>query len=185
MKDSQAVLQSVVVILVCVGYIALLGLGPSSTTSQPHILLSELSPNIFFSNILKYFKQDTFGYGIFLLAIPIFSIFRSKKSSRSSLIFYPWFLGCIVIDGLFGHTHWATTFQKSFNLVGIWILSVAVSQRLWDVLWEWLKARFPSWNRAIFAAATVTGIGALVLFWANVAAPNSVILPSPVFTRHS
>src|SRR5205823_144867 len=47
------------------------------------------------------------------------------------------------------------------------------------------KARFPSWNRGIFAAAHVTGIGALLLFWIHVAAPNSVIFPSPVFTRHS
>jgi len=184
-EQSGAILQAVVVLLICAGYVAFLGLGPSSTPSQPQTLLSELSSSIFISNILKYFKEDTFGYGIFLLAIPIFSLFFSKKSARSLLVFYPWFLGCILIDGLFGHTHWAARFQKSFNLIGIWILSVSLSQWLWDILWESARSRFPSWNRRIFAGAHVIGIAGLLLFWIHVAAPNSVILPSPIFTRHA
>src|SRR5207249_4937304 len=184
-KDSGAILQALGVLFACVGYVALLGFGPSSTPSQPQILLSELSPSLFISNIVKYFNEDTFGYGVFLLAIPVFSIFCSKKSPRSSLIFYPWFLGCILIDGLFGHTHWAARFQKSFNLIGIWILSVSLTQRLWDVLWQSLKKRFHSWNNRIFTGAYATGIGGLLLFWLHLAAPNSVILPSPIFTRHA
>jgi len=93
-------------------------------------------------------------------------------------------LGCILIDGLFGHTHWAARFQKSFNLIGIWILSVSASERLWIVFLEWVRARFPS-PKQIFVAAHVAGIAALVFFWVHVAAPNSVILPSPIFARHS
>ena len=184
-EQSGAILQGVVVVLVCVGYIGFLGLGASSTLSQPQILLSELSSSIFVSNILKYFNEDTFGYGIFLIAIPVSSIFFSKEWSRSLFVLYPWFLGCILIDGLFGHTHWAARFQKSFNLIGIWILSVGLTQRLWDVLWQSLKKRFHSWNKRIFTGAYATGIGGLLLFWIHVAAPNSVILPSPIFTRHA
>jgi len=184
-EQPGAILQGVVVVLVCVGYIGFLGLGASSTLSQPQILLSELSSSIFVSNILKYFNEDTFGYGIFLIAIPVSSIFFSKEWSRSLFVLYPWFLGCILIDGLFGHTHWAARFQKSFNLIGIWILSVTLTQRLWDVLWQSLKKRFHSWNRRIFTGAYATGMGGLLLFWIHVAAPNSVILPSPIFTRHA
>ena len=184
-EQLGTILEAGVVLLLCVGYIGFLGLGPSSTPSQPQILLFELSPQIFFSNILKYLNEDTFGYAIFLLAIAIFSVFFWKKSPRSLFIFYPWFLGCILIDGLFGHTHWAARFQKSFNLIGIWILSVGMSQRLWDVLWESLRVRFPAWNKRIFSGAHALGIAGLLLFWIRVAGPNSVILPSPIFTRHA
>jgi len=184
-EQPGAILQGVAVVLVCAGYIGFLGLGPSSTPSQPQILLSELSSSIFVSNVLKYFNEDTFGYGIFLIAIPVSSIFFSKEWSRSLFVFYPWLLGCILIDGLFGHTHWAARFQKAFNLIGIWILSVGLTQRLWDVLWQSLKKRFHSWNKRIFTGAYATGIGGLLLFWIHVAAPNSVILPSPIFTRHA
>src|SRR6266516_6481743 len=185
LHQSGEILQGVVVVLACAGYIGFLGLGPSSTPSQPQILLSELSSSIFASNILKYFNEDTFGYGIFLIAIPVSSIFFSKEWSRSLFVFYPWFLGCILIDGLFGHTLWAARFQKSFNLIGIWILSVSLTQRLWDLLWQSLKKRFHSWYRRIFTGVYATGIGGLLLFWIHLAAPNSVILPSPIFTRHA
>jgi hypothetical protein len=180
----KSIVSGVVILLICVGYIAFLGLGPSSTPSQPQILLSELSVNIFVTNILKYFREDTFGYGFVLLTIPIFAILVSKKSSQSLLLFYPWFLGCILIDGLFGHTHWTARFQKSFNLIGIWILSIGLAQRLWSVFWEGLITSFPSWNRKIVLAAQVAGIGGLAVFWFLAAGPNSTVLPSPIFSSH-
>ncbi len=179
------ILKAAIVLLFCVAYIAFLGLGPSTTPSQPGILLSELTANIFVSNVVKYFKEDTFGYGIFLLAIPVYSLFFSKKSGGSSLLFlYAWFLGAVTIDGLFGHTHWTARFQKSFNLVGIWILSVCLSLRLWDLLWESALTRFRSWDRRILSVARMAGVLGLLIFWFVVDGPDSIILPSPVFTTH-
>jgi|GEM_PF-3926001 len=121
-----------ILVAVTIGYIGLLSIGKNLTPSQPQILLSELTFELFFKNIWKYLWADTLELPYFLLSIGIILLLRVKHANRYLLIII-WLIGALIVDGLFGHTKWGDVrFLGNFSVVGPWIVSIVITYYLID-----------------------------------------------------
>lgn len=93
----------------------------AQSISQPALLLSEITPHIFFSNILLWFSYDTSWLFPWLLIIPVLAL-QKYFSPSTRLLLGSWLLGVILLDGFFGHTHWAARNHAGFSVVGLFAL---------------------------------------------------------------
>jgi hypothetical protein len=152
-------------------YLMLLSMGPRIEPSQPSILLATLTPKIFFTNILKCLRADTFSLYGALLVIPLASVFGLQR--QKWFIILVWLFGALLIDGLFGHTLWIARFQASLSTVGPWVLSIA----LIGSFAETRGSAIPYFRQIVVIVA--------VLLWGLQVAPGFRLIPGSVFTTHS
>ncbi|MCX6125530.1 MAG: hypothetical protein NTV34_12405 [Proteobacteria bacterium] len=103
-----------------IAYIAFVGVtSEGSNPSPPGILLTELTPSIFFNNISTWVRSDSLG--LWWLSIAGFILLAVQGQIRriEALIFSAWFLAALTIDGLFGATKWVVRFQSNYSTIGL------------------------------------------------------------------
>ncbi len=168
-------------IILCLSiiYIIWLGSGQTLYLSQPAMLLKDLTPTIFINNLLRWLNNDTFYLSFFFiflfLALFGYKYYWQEKEKQFFPLFLliTWFLGANLINGLFGSTapyHFTATFQASFSVIGIWILSVGLGYKI-------LITHFPQFQKSFFIL--------FILIWLFFLAPGFHLTPVSVFINHS
>lgn len=156
----------------------LVAIGPmmdSSNPSQPSILLSELTPALFLTNIIKWLRSDSLG--LWPLVIVGFGLLLRDKGidRRVKGAVLSWLGGALVIDGLFGATKWVVRFQANYST--ILLSQVAIGYGLSRI------ADLPQMRVRLLRYS----LGALMIFgwvFAN-HGPGFRLKPESVFVTHS
>ncbi|MFA5878912.1 MAG: hypothetical protein WC860_01920 [Candidatus Margulisiibacteriota bacterium] len=166
------------ILLLTLAYVFILGTGKALSINQPQMMLNDLTLQIFIKNIIHWLNYDTFNLSFFFLFLLV-AVIGHKIYAKEQKISYPiglvviWFFSANLINGLFGATYlygFTATFQASFSIIAIWILSVGFTYKI-------LSFYFPRIKNIIFCA--------FIIIWLIFLAPGFELKPASVFTTHS
>jgi hypothetical protein len=124
MKVSEWV-PSVFIFGLTFTYFTLINQG-SEIQSQPAQLLSELTPILFVKNVLYWFSYDTAKLFPLLLVIPWVLLRNDRLNSITKWTLGAWFVGVILLDGLFGATHWTARNHAGFSIIALFAICPAL-----------------------------------------------------------
>ncbi len=189
--SSRAFALNIFAGLVAVGYLAKTTLGASDFLSQPAQLLQEISPEIFWRNVVHYVNHDCHG-APYLLGL----VFFMRKKSAHVFLLVAWVCGAVVIDGVFGDGRdWGNVrFLANFSIVGAWTIIAAFGVnlllqkfRLKSAIWPcvfvlaWLlyvKGGFPFKPESVFTTHTNVRLSR----WIDIQMPRDIFIVNIRFT---
>jgi hypothetical protein len=154
-------------------YLAHLGTGDAIQLSWPVRVINTLTLNRFFSNIYAYLLSDTYNLPFFLFSFFLVFLFKNFEKEKFAFIII-WLFGAILNDGFFGYLGPETgRFLADFNIIAIWVLSVALSYSL-------IVQLIP---KSLNIRWTVFPI--FIFFWILYLAPGFRLKPESTFVTHS
>lgn len=122
MKISfHSMAQSVCLFALTLWYFLMINQG-TEIESQPALLLRELTPILFIKNVIYWFAYDTAKLFPMLLIIPWMAWRTTSIPTLHRWALVTWLVGAILLDGLFGHTHWTARNHAGYSIVGLFAL---------------------------------------------------------------
>ncbi|MAF94211.1 MAG: hypothetical protein CMM60_00365 [Rhodospirillaceae bacterium] len=152
-------------------YLGSLQIGEKLYESVPVIMLTSITPKVFFDLAYMHLQTANFGLHFFIFSL-LGAFFLYKKDSHKYVLILVWLAGAFIIDGIFG-VGVSSPAHANFGTIAIWILAIGLS-------YELVKFYLPKNKKVEIILAGIFG-----LTWVTFVAPGLNYLPVSVFTSHS